>query len=312
MNDAHDHSKLNLVFGEHGIRTVFHPIVDCRTSIAVHGYEALMRGPEGVPFEGPMLAFALAKSMEMLEELDLRFLETAVRTGPDTRLFVNLHPTTLVRLEPQQILRYARETSRSPESIVVEIIEHDAGKETEVVRSARDLRDRGFGIAVDDFGEGSSNLRRLVRIRPDYLKLDRWFIQGCELDRRRRAVIRSAAELGRDMGINVIAEGVSSQEQVEIVMSAGINLVQGWGLTSILGGAGREIDIAPPEPPNLANASLQETIFGRIDDYNERLLDRLPFGVIQLAPDGTVLQYNRYEENLAGFSAAHVVGKNFF
>jgi photoactive yellow protein len=88
--------------------------------------------------------------------------------------------------------------------------------------------------------------------------------------------------------------------------------VQGWGLSTLFGNVGSEIDLSPPGQNAAQPVEAMGTVIERIDDYSERQLDQLPFGVIQLAPDGTVLQYNRFEENLAGFKTAAVVGRNFF
>jgi photoactive yellow protein len=294
-----DSNTLETVFGEGGIRTVFHPIMGSGRDLGVHGYEALMRGPEGLPFEGPMLAFALAKSMDIMEELDLRCIETALDTAPDARLFLNLNPATAVKVDPVRLVDLARRAGRSPGDLVLEIIEHSTTREADLIRAVAGLRAAGFGIAIDDFGEGVSNLRRVLRLRPDYLKVDRWFVKGCERDLERQAVLRMVARLGQDLDLEVIAEGVENEQQREVVATAGIPLVQGHGL---LGGN------APAGGPSPEDAAVLETI----DGFGERQLDALPFGVIQLAADGSILQYNLYEENLAGLRAAQVIGKNFF
>jgi len=300
------------VFGPDGITAVFHPIVECRRAASVHGYEALMRGPKGLPFEGPLLAFALAKSLEMLERFDLRCMQAALAAGPEQRLFVNLHPSTLVSVGADEVAALASGLGRNPASMVLEIIEHEAGRESELARAVADLRDHGFAIAVDDFGEGASNLRRLLRLRPDYLKVDRWFVDGCAGDRERRAVVRAVASLGADLGIRVIAEGVRTAADLEAVCESGIGLVQGRSLAALLGNVAAELGHARRDAHPGADPAVVEPVLQHVDHLDERRLDTLPFGVIELAPDGTVLQYNRYEENLAGRDARDVVGRNFF
>lgn len=307
-----DQPKLDAVFGSDGIHNVFHPIVACRNDLRVHGFEALMRGPRGFPFEGPMLAFAMAKSLQVLEELDLRCIETAAITGPKTRLFLNLHPTTAVSVDPKHLLELVSAAGRRSADVVLEIIEHQAGRESELIRATADLREAGFKIAIDDFGEGASNLRRLLRMDPDYIKIDRWFVQGCERDAGRRAVLKAVAQLGRDLGIDVIAEGLDNRAQLDVVRELGIELVQGWALHELLGDVGAGIDPSLPHRKPVDPSRLATPVISRIDDYDDRHLDSLPFGVIQLTPEGTILQYNRYEENLAGLKASRVVGKNFF
>lgn len=300
------------IFGHDGISAVFHPIVDCRAAPKVHAYEALMRGPKGLPFEGPMLAFALAKSLEVLEELDLRCLRAALSRGAGRRLFLNLHPSTLVNAGADRIANLAVDLGHNPADLVIEIIEHEAGRESELARSVAILRERRFGIAVDDFGEGASNLRRVLRLRPDYVKLDRWFVDGCSADRDRRAVVHATASLGVDLGIQVIAEGVRTEAELDVIREAGIAFVQGRFLAELFGDIGGALDGSTEDLPGAASAAVIEPVLQHVDDLDERGLDALPFGVIQLATDGTVLQYNRYEENLAGRSARDVVGRSFF
>ncbi|KAA0252510.1 MAG: EAL domain-containing protein [Acidobacteria bacterium] len=295
-------------------RMAFHGIYDVAGEPSVHAYEALMRGPRGLPFEGPMLAFAFARSVDLLAELDLECVRCALASAPaGRRLFLNVHPTTLTDRGFETVSGLVAASGRAPAEVVFEVVEHGPDRESELLASLGGLRRAGFGIAVDDFGEGASNLRRLLRVRPDYLKLDRWFVNGADEDPDRRAVIRATARLGRDLGLRVVAEGVRSAALLDVVRTAGVELVQCFrylppGLVDPLAegtaeGTCREaLDPAAPDSPVLLG----------IDSFAERDLDALPFGVIQLSRDGTILQYNRYEEDLARRRASEVIGKNFF
>lgn len=306
--------SISRLFDGHAPTTVLHGIYDVSGAPAVHGWEALMRGPQGLPFEGPMLAFAFAHSLDLLAELDLECIRCAVAAAPRERLlFLNVHPSTLLGKGAEAIAALVAGSRREPGSVVLEIVEHGPGREAELLGAVGALRRAGFGIAVDDFGEGASNLRRVLRVRPDYLKLDRWFTNGADRDRDRRAVVRATARLGRDLGLRVVAEGVRSEVLLDIVRSEGIDLVQCYhyrpeGVEDPFaeapdaGNAGEEIDPASP----------RSAVLTRIDSFSESDLDALPFGVIQLTADGTILQYNMYEEDLARRRASDVIGKNFF
>lgn len=306
--------SIERLFDGHPPTTVLHGIYDVAGAPSVHGWEALMRGPRGLPFEGPMLAFAFAHSLDLLAELDLECIRCALEVAPSERLlFLNVHPTTLLGKGPEVIAALVAGSRREPGSVVLEIIEHGPGREAELLGAVGALRRAGFGIAVDDFGEGASNLRRVLRLRPEYLKLDRWFTNGADRDRDRRAVVRATARLGRDLGLRVVAEGVRSATLLDIVRSEGIDLVQCFGYRpegvddpfaedSRDGDGGDGLDPAHPD----------SAILTRIDSFSESDLDALPFGVIQLTADGTILQYNVYEEDLARRRASDVIGKNFF
>jgi photoactive yellow protein len=298
-------AEVDRLFGPEGVRTVFEPLYDCAGPLTVVGREALMRGPRGLPFEGPMLAFALAKSMAVLEALDLRCFETALATAPaDGLLFVNLHPSTLTAVPAERILCPLRACGRDPGSVVVEVIEHEAGGEAPLVAAVARLKREGLRVAVDDFGEGAANLRRVLQLKPDFVKVDRWFVQGAEDDPARRAVLRAMAGFGAETGVRVIAEGLDNGRQLRAVRECGVLLVQGHGMEALASGREPAARPAPAPAPDL--------LLRRIDAFDERRLDELPWGVIQLSHEGVVLQYNRYEEGLAGRRAAEVIGRNFF
>ena len=307
-------SSISRLFDGQAPTTVLHGIYDVAGTPSVHGWEALMRGPQGLPFEGPMLAFAFAHSFDLLAELDLECLRCALAVAPRERLlFLNVHPTTLLGKGAEAIAELVAGSPREPGDVVLEIVEHGPGREAELLGAVGALRRAGFGIAVDDFGEGVSNLRRVLRVRPDYLKLDRWFVNGADRDADRRAVVRATARLGRDLGLRVVAEGVRSGKLLDIVRSEGIDLVQCYhyrpeGVEDPFAeppGAGQTGEDVDPALP-------QSAILTRIDSFSESDLDALPFGVIQLTPEGTILQYNMYEEDLARRRASDVIGKNFF
>ncbi|MDP2877664.1 MAG: EAL domain-containing protein, partial [Holophaga sp.] len=295
-------------------RTAFHGIYDLSETPRIHAYEALMRGPSGLPFEGPMLAFAFAHSMDLLRELDLECVRRALEVGPrDRRLFLNLHPITLKGGGVEDVIALAEASGRPPHELVFELVEHGPDQESEIIGAMSALRRAGYGLAVDDFGEGASNLRRLLQLRPDYLKLDRWFVNDADRDPGRRAVVRATAQLGKDLGIQVVAEGVRSEVLMDLVHSAGINLVQCYqfqppGLHDPLAEIGEDHEAGQELNPSMPGSPMLNIV----DSLEERSLDALPFGAIQLASDGTILQYNRYEEDLARRKASDVIGKNFF
>jgi len=96
------------------------------------------------------------------------------------------------------------------------------------------LRDLGFAIAVDDFGIGYSSLSYLKTFRVDALKLDQSFLTDVE-DERTRALVRGATQLGHSLGVTVVAEGIETEEQLDLVIEAGCDEGQGYLL-------GRPID----------------------------------------------------------------------
>jgi EAL domain-containing protein (putative c-di-GMP-specific phosphodiesterase class I) len=120
-------------------------------------------------------------------------------------------------------------TGLPPQKLVLEITES-------VMLDARDrlesdlgtLRDMGCKIALDDFGRGYSSLAYLARLPVDVLKMDREFIADIERDRRGAALVATVVELGRTLGMDVVAEGVETPGQLAALRGMGCRLLQGW------------------------------------------------------------------------------------
>ena len=117
---------------------------------------------------------------------------------------------------------------REPEQVVFEIVEHSPARESDLPRSLMELRALGFRIAVDDLGEGSAGLRRLVELEPDFGKIDRFFITGIDQDRKRRVIVESLVKIGAELGTRIIAEGVERLEERKVLEDLGVGLAQGY------------------------------------------------------------------------------------
>ncbi|HSD27198.1 MAG TPA: EAL domain-containing protein, partial [Vicinamibacteria bacterium] len=117
----------------------------------------------------------------------------------------------------------------SPHGLVVEVVEHAPPWNVAGFRTAiASLRTLGLRIALDDVGLGHSNYQMVLECRPDYLKVDRYFVGGCHRDFHRRAVLASVAQLARPFGARVVAEGVEDPADLSTLRRLGITLVQGF------------------------------------------------------------------------------------
>lgn len=116
-----------------------------------------------------------------------------------------------------------------PDLLELEITESLAMDVAEIVQdNLRLARDAGVGLSIDDFGTGYSSLSSLKDLPATKLKLDRSFIQVLPDDRRAFAVVKSLAQLGRELGMVVVAEGIETQAQYDAVTEAGIDAIQGF------------------------------------------------------------------------------------
>lgn len=220
---------IDQLFSASSLRIVLHGIHDLGTTSDVIGHEALMRGPRGTPYESPPLAFAMAATLDVLEHLDCRCIAMAAQAPSDGLLFINVHPRTmLAHDEFWATIAQFPQGVRSPQETVFEVVEHSPAKSNDLQRALEEVRSLGFKIAVDDLGEGAAGLRRLIEFAPDFAKIDRFFVDGIDRDRRRRAVVGALVRLGEDLSTRIIAEGVERQEELDVLIDLGVTLAQGY------------------------------------------------------------------------------------
>lgn len=206
----------------------YQPIVDARRRV-VFGHEALLRSSEpSLPHPGAVIDAAVR--LEQLDVLGRNIRARAagpVAENPDVGLlFVNLHVRDL--LDP---------TLTSPESplsrlaprVVLEITERAALDEVGDVRPriAR-LREMGFRIAIDDLGAGYSGLTSFAQLEPEVVKLDMSLVRDIDSSATKQKVVRSMSGLCRDMGMLVVAEGVETPAERDMLLELGCDLLQGY------------------------------------------------------------------------------------
>ena len=92
----------------------------------------------------------------------------------------------------------------------------------------RGLHNKGFSVAMDDFGSGYSSLNVLKNLRFDTIKLDKEFVSGCEQNPTARKVVQGAVEMIKAIDAKVVAEGVETAEQAEFLRRIGCDLAQGY------------------------------------------------------------------------------------
>lgn len=230
--DAASHELIELV-REGRISTLFQPIVDPR-SRGVCGFEALTRGPSDSWLHSPQNLFEAARRSGVKLELDFLCIQGAFRRFVGSRvagqLFVNVSPDTIYE-EPQfasRFLEYARIAGMPADRCVIELTEESLLDDYARLRSTlQRLREAGCAIAIDDLGAGSSGLRTWSELKPDYVKIDRYFVSGIDADPTKLEFVRSILDMGRAMGCRVIAEGVETERECRELVDLGVDRLQG-------------------------------------------------------------------------------------
>ncbi len=205
----------------------FQPIVraDDRT---IFGYEALLRSnqyanhaPEHVLRAAERLG-ALARLGRAVRQ---RAAESITGAHPALSLFVNLHPQDL--LDPDLHDGQAALSSVA-NRVVLEITERASITDIEGARGrVSALRERGFRIAVDDLGAGYAGLNSFALLEPDYVKFDTTLIRDVDTSTVKQKLIKNLASLCNDMGLHVIAEGVETRAERDVLIELGCGLLQG-------------------------------------------------------------------------------------
>ena len=214
-----------LLADPHGISIVFQPICDLRGARVV-GYEALSRFP-GREHRAVDEWFRVARACGCGSALEAAALAAALRvTGrpADTYLSVNVSPATILSAEVQRVL------DRDLHDVVLEITE-DSQLAAGVLEAAlAPLRSRGARIAVDDTGAGYANLKQLVRLRPDLIKLDRELVTAVHQHPEKRALVEALVSFSGRTGAVLCAEGVEELAELVTLAELGVGVAQGWFL----------------------------------------------------------------------------------
>lgn len=208
------------------IRPVFQPIVRLG-DFGVVGHEALTRfdlEPRRGPDEWIAEAHQLGLGLEMESECMRRALSHVASLPDHTYLSLNCSPQLILsglldRVVPDGSLHW----------LLIELTEHDQVADYgELAASLAPLRARGARVAVDDLGAGHSTLRHVVRLDPDYAKLDRSIVESIDADPARRALVRSMLAFSTEMGCPLVAEGVERDEELETLREIGVDYGQGY------------------------------------------------------------------------------------
>ncbi len=226
--------ELSRIIDKRQIHCVFQPIADASRE-GVLGFEALARGPASGPLTSPLALFSQAAASGLIESLDALCIATAVRDfsalGAPGLLFVNLTPQGLLAVgtDIEPFAATLRRAGLPADRVVVELTERSILEDHAGIRSAIDrIRSLGVAFAIDDLGAGYSGLRVWAELAPDYVKIDRYFVDGIERDAIRMEFVRSIVDMAHAARSVVIAEGVENSAQATELRDAGVNYLQGF------------------------------------------------------------------------------------
>ena len=212
------------------LEVVAQPIVNLVDGRIV-SHEMLVRGPRG-PLRRPDDLFRFCQEQDILQAMDLRCLKRCVgtaRAGGLDRYHVNIMPATLLQTPAPELVRVLRGANGSRDHCCLEISEQQLLSDPSVlVGPVRDLQASGLQIAVDDVGFGNSCLEGLIMLQPQIMKIDKRMVGGLDRDADRRRSLNRLLLVAEALGAEVVAEGVETAAEREVLLELGVRLGQGY------------------------------------------------------------------------------------
>ncbi|MGE0323415.1 MAG: EAL domain-containing protein [Polyangiaceae bacterium] len=206
----------------------YQPIVRAQDA-SIYGYEALLRSKDPVLSDPGKLITASERLQEVWplgRRIRQRVAEDIASADPRAYVFVNLHPVDL--MDPEL---YSATTGLGPiaKRVVLEITERATLDDVKdpTARIAK-LRELGYRIAVDDLGAGYAGLSSFAQLEPDLVKLDMSLIRDVDSSPVKRRLVASMVSLCAELGLMVVAEGIETETERDVLVDLGCHLLQGY------------------------------------------------------------------------------------
>lgn len=202
------------------------------------GFEGLLRWNH--PTRGilpPAEFLPIAEDAAMMDQMSEMVFGLALKTqqklgsaGVSVPLSINMSPSNLYDAGLPDIFgERCREAGVAPGTIVIELTETAAMRDPMTSMDfLTQLRSKGFGLSVDDFGTGFSSLVQLQKLPFSELKIDRSFISDCDKSEQSRTLVKSMIDIAKNLGLSSTAEGVESDAEVDFLRSCGCDSAQGF------------------------------------------------------------------------------------
>jgi EAL domain-containing protein (putative c-di-GMP-specific phosphodiesterase class I)/GGDEF domain-containing protein len=221
---------------EQKLQPVFQPIANLRDG-AIYGHEALIRGPQGTAMQSPDALLRAAREEGLLHEFELHCIVVALNTwctlNPVGRLFVNISGDALVHLVEargvKSVFDYVRQLGLAPRKLVIEITEHDRVSDMNALAAVvTQVQDLGVSIALDDFSDGHSSLRMWAQLKPEIVKIDKYFASNISQHADNLKTLQALTSIAEVFGTSLVAEGIETPDDLRVLRDLGIRHGQGY------------------------------------------------------------------------------------
>jgi diguanylate cyclase (GGDEF)-like protein/PAS domain S-box-containing protein len=245
------------------LRVEYQPIVQLATGRIV-GFEALARWQHQKRGMVPPVEFIpMAEETGIISALGRWVLEEACRQmralhllhpkGPLPSLSVNISGRQILQPDlVEQVAEILETTGLDPRLLRLELTESVlVENEAAASRCLNGLRQLGLKLVIDDFGTGYSSLSYLHRMPIDTIKIDASFVRTMAVDEKNRRIVETILSLGKNLGVEVVAEGVETQAQADALQRLGCSFVQGYLYSPSVDAKAASAMLGQDEPPRL-------------------------------------------------------------
>ncbi|MBS3803660.1 MAG: EAL domain-containing protein [Oleiphilaceae bacterium] len=198
------------------------------------GYEALARAKNQGQDVSPKALLEQARIENRTETLDRQLLQHHIGNFASydrpVWLFLNITPATCIHPDDSlnELAAQCALNGIEPDRVVLEVVETAATNDPALLRFVREAKQRGFQIAIDDFGVDDSNFERMWRLEPLIVKLDRSLLVNAQNHSHARRLLESLVKMIRESGSLVLLEGIENERQAAIALATEADLLQGF------------------------------------------------------------------------------------
>ncbi|MBL4588753.1 MAG: EAL domain-containing protein [Alphaproteobacteria bacterium] len=226
-------TRLKALISNQAFKLNYQPIAFLPSEEICH-YEALLRFSEN---QSPYEMIIFGEDIGIAPDIDMAVLKQGVgytqaqlKKGNGVKIAINLSGQSVQRAGFfDDLLRVIDDTGCKPDNLLFEITESTAIEDLPKVNiEIQRLRTRGFEVCLDDFGAGSASFQYLNGLDIDCVKIDGKYVRDALNSARDEAMIRNLARMCQDLGVTTIAEMIETEEQLEYMVSIGVDKGQGW------------------------------------------------------------------------------------
>lgn len=226
-----NNDKIRKILDGNELQYNFQPIVSAKTG-KIYAYEALMRTNKEIGFS-PTDVLELAERQDRLYEVEhytfynvLKIMNDNAAIFENRKLFLNSIPTVIIKEDEfNELYGSYKDVMKN---LVIEITENGMQSEESCETVHKYMKKSGCELALDDYGTGYSNASTLLNNSPHYIKIDHSIIMGIDTDSRKQQIVSNTISFGNNHGIKILAEGVETADELQMVIQLGCHLIQGF------------------------------------------------------------------------------------